>query len=112
MNKLKVIDIGHSNLSIDKAMLDLETKISQLNFEGDYKVVKVILGMGQRQKHNKRLVKEQEGRFKAIIYGEDYNVFNKVAVDMRSECKLRNDHDFGRRIWYFIYLVLVGRIYI
>ena len=39
MNKLKVIDIGHSNLSIDAAMLDLETKISQLNFEGDYKVV-------------------------------------------------------------------------
>ena len=46
MNKLKVIDIGHTNLSIDTAMLDLETKISQLNFEGDYKVVKVIFGHG------------------------------------------------------------------
>ena len=52
-------------------------------------------------------IKEQEGRFKAIIYGEDYNVFNKVAVDMRSECKLRDDHDFGRKnsgilyIWFW-----------
>ena len=46
MNKLKVIDIGHTNLSIDTAMLDLETKISQLSFEGEYKVVKVIFGHG------------------------------------------------------------------
>ncbi len=109
MNKLKVIDIGHSNLSIDTAMLDLETKISQLNFEGDYKVVKVIFGHGSGAlKHTiKGWIKEQEGRFKAIIYGEDYNVFNKIALDMRSECKLRDDHDFGRKnsgilyIWFW-----------
>ena len=109
MNKLKVIDIGHSNLSIDKAMLDLETKISQLNFEGDYKAVKVIFGHGSGAlKHTiKGWIKEQDGRFKAIIYGEDYNLFNRVAVDMRSDCNLRNDHDFGRNnsgvlyIWFW-----------
>ena len=57
MNKLKVIDIGHSNLSIDTAMLDLETKISQLNFEGDYKVVKSYFWAWVRsaKTNNKRL---------------------------------------------------------
>ena len=106
MNKLKVIDIGHTNLSIDTAMLDLETKISQLNFEGDYKVVKVIFGHGSGalKQTIKGWIKEQEGRFKAIIYGEDYNFFNKVAVDMRSEYKLRNDHDFGRKNSCILYI--------
>tara|TARA_Y100000816_G_scaffold264178_1_gene223127 strand:- start:193 stop:528 length:336 start_codon:yes stop_codon:yes gene_type:complete len=109
MNKLKVIDIGHSNFSIDKAVLDLETKVSQLNFEGDFKAVKVIFGHGSGalKQTIKDWCKEQEGRFKAIIYGEDYNLFNKTAVDMRSECKLRNDRDFGRNnsgilyIWFW-----------
>ena len=31
-NKLKIIDIGHSNFNLDKAMIALETEISQIIF--------------------------------------------------------------------------------
>ena len=41
--------------------------------------------------------KEQEGRFKAVIPGENYNAFNKDAVDMRSELSNKQDRDFNNR---------------
>ena len=74
MNKLKVIDIGHSNLSIDTAMLDLETKISQLNFEGHFKAVKVIFGHGSGALKNtiKGWTKEQKGSHFALGAGGNY----------------------------------------
>ena len=41
--------------------------------------------------------KDQDGRFKDVIYGEDYDMFNKAAVDMRSDCDQPYDIDFGRK---------------
>ncbi len=32
-----------------------------------------------------------------MIYGEDYDMFNKAAVDMRSDCDQPYDIDFGRK---------------
>ena len=36
-------------------------------------------------------------RFKAVIPGEDYNAFNKDAVNMRSELSNKQDRDFNSR---------------
>jgi hypothetical protein len=41
--------------------------------------------------------KEQEGRFQAVIFGEDYHMFNKEASDMRADGSIKNDPDFGRK---------------
>ena len=41
--------------------------------------------------------KENMKRFKEVIYGEDYDMFNKKAVNMRSECGQPHDLDFGRK---------------
>ena len=41
--------------------------------------------------------KDQDGRFKDVIYGENYDMFNKAAVDMRSDCGQPYDIDFGRK---------------
>ena len=41
--------------------------------------------------------KEQEGRFTAVIPGENYDTFNKSAVDMRSELSNKEDRDFNNR---------------
>ena len=43
---LRILDIGHSGNSLDKAMIILETEISQCSFENKTKVIKVITGHG------------------------------------------------------------------
>tara|TARA_Y100001970_G_scaffold154988_1_gene189852 strand:+ start:1410 stop:1745 length:336 start_codon:yes stop_codon:yes gene_type:complete len=96
--KLKTIDIGHSNLSPEDAQSLLETTISQASFEGKARAIKVITGhgTGALRKLVRQWCAEQEGRFQAVIYGEDYNMFNKDASDMRAECDIYKDSDFGK----------------
>ena len=97
-NKLKTIDIGHSGLSPEGAQSLLETTISQTSFEGNIRAIKVITGhgTGALRKLVRQWCAEQEGRFQAVIYGEDYNMFNTLAADMRSECYIKDDFDFGK----------------
>ena len=96
--KIKIIDIGHKNLNLEDAQSLLETTISQIAYEGNIKVVKIITGHGSGALRSsvRKWLQEQEGRFQAVIYGEDYNMFNTLASDMRSECFVREDHDFGK----------------
>ncbi len=96
--KLKIIDIGHSNNSMEKALSLLETTVSQSSFEGRIRAIKIITGHGSGKLRDavREWCKEQEGRFQAVIHGEDYTMFNKDAADMRTDCDLRSDVDFGR----------------
>ncbi|HIC37234.1 MAG TPA: hypothetical protein EYM60_01505 [Candidatus Marinimicrobia bacterium] len=96
--KLKIIDIGHSNNSMEKALSLLETTVSQSSFEGRIRAIKIITGHGSGKLRDavREWCKEQEGRFQAVIHGEDYTMFNKEAADMRTDCDLRSDVDFGR----------------
>ncbi|MBH08794.1 MAG: hypothetical protein CMG74_00295 [Candidatus Marinimicrobia bacterium] len=98
IEKLKIIDIGHSNYNVEQAISLLETTISQSMFEGKTKAIKIITGhgTGKLRQAVREWCKEQEGRFQAVIPGEDYTLFNKKAIDMRSDCELKHDHDFGR----------------
>ena len=95
----KVIDIGHNGKFPDDAISILETTVSQCAYENKVKVIKVITGHGSGRL--RKIVREwchyQEGRFKGVIYGEDYDMFNKDAVDMRSEFLSNKDEDFNRR---------------
>jgi len=96
---LKTIDIGHKNFSLDKAMSVLETEVSGLIFQGKAKAIKIIHGHGTGVLKNavRDWCKDQQGRFKAIIFGENYDMFDKKSMDMRSDCELPDDKDFGRR---------------
>ena len=96
--KLKIIDIGHSNYSIESAISLLETTVSQSAFEGRLRAIKIITGHGSGKLRNaaREWCREQEGRFQAGIHGEDYTMFNRDAADMRADCDLRSDVDFGR----------------
>ena len=98
VKKLKIIDIGHSNYNLEQAISLLETTVSQSVFEGRIKAIKVITGHGSgRLRESVRAwCREQEGRFQAVIHGEDYSLFNKDAADMRADCELTYDQDFGR----------------
>ena len=77
----------------------LETEVSGLIFQGDAKAIKIIHGHGTGALKNavREWCKDQQGRFKAIIFGENYDMFDKESVDMRSDCELPDDKDFGRR---------------
>ena len=77
----------------------LETEVSGLIFQGDARAIKIIHGHGTGALKNavRHWCKEQQGRFKAIIFGENYDMFDKESVDMRSDCELPDDKDFGRR---------------
>ena len=44
--KIKIVDIGHKNLRLEDAQSLLETTISQIAYEGNIKVVKIITGHG------------------------------------------------------------------
>ncbi len=77
----------------------LETEVSGLIFQGDAKAIKIIHGHGTGALKNavREWCKDQQGRFKAIIFGENYDMFDKESMDMRSDCELPDDKDFGRR---------------
>jgi hypothetical protein len=106
--KLKIIDIGHSNYSLENALSMLETTVSQSAFEGRIRVIKIVTGHGSGKLRDavREWCKEQEGRFQAVIHGEDYSMFNKDAADMRADCELRHDVDFGRGNRAIIYIWL------
>ena len=95
---LKVIDIGHSGKSPDDALSILETTVSQCTYGNKIKAIKVITGHGSGRLREivREWCKDQEGRFKEVINGEDYDMFNKSAVHMRDECSQPDDNDFGR----------------
>ena len=95
---LKTVDIALAGQSSSEAIILLEVAISKAKEEGAV-AVKIIhgLGSGSIVEKVRSWAKEQEGRFKAVIPGENYNAFNKDAVDMRSELSNKQDRDFNNR---------------
>lgn len=96
---LKEIDIGHAGQNASDAITDLEVAISTAKSDSETTAVKIIhgLGSGRVASEVRRWAKEQRGRFKGVINGEDYDMFNKYAVDMRSGFLTSDDEDFNRR---------------
>ena len=96
---LFIIDIGHNNFSLDKAMAVLESEVSNQIFQGGSKAIKIIHGHGSGAL--KDAVREwcagQSGRSKAAIFGEDYDMFHQDSMSMRSACGLPYDEEFGRQ---------------
>ncbi len=95
---IKTVDIAHGGQSSSEALVLLEVAISNAKEEGVV-AVKIIhgLGSGSIAEKVRTWAKEQKGRFRAVIPGEDYNAFNKDAVSMRSELSNKSDRDFNNR---------------
>lgn len=96
---IKKVDIAHAGQSSEEALILLETAISTAKNEPGVIAVKVVHGLGSGRVAEKvrSWAKEQEGRFTAVIYGENYDTFNKSSVDMRSNLLNKNDRDFNNR---------------
>ena len=95
---LEELDIGHKSLNVLDALSSLEAAISNAK-NNNLVALKVVHGSGSGaiRRAVRAWGQEQEGRFKAIIGGEDYNMFNKEAVMMRSELVDKKDKDFNRK---------------
>ena len=95
---IKVVDIGHSGRYLDEAISDLEVLVSECAHENKIKVIKVITGHGTGKLRDqvRNWCKEQKGRFKGVIYGEEYDMFNAKAVNMREDCKQEYDQDYWK----------------
>jgi len=95
---IKTVDIAHAGQSSSEALVLLEVAISTAKEEGVV-AVKIIhgLGSGSIAEKVRSWAKGQEGRFRAVIPGEEYNTFNKDAVSMRSELSKKRDRDFNGR---------------
>lgn len=99
MNTLKTVDIGHKNYHLDRALSELETAVSTAMFEGNIRALKIIHGHGEGalRKSVREWCEGQDGRFKAVIYGEDYDMFHQESVDMRSACGNPRDGHLGMK---------------
>ncbi len=95
---MKILDIGHRNYPLDTALSILETEVSQALFEGNIRAIKVIHGHGRGRLRQavREWCDEQSGRFLAVIYGENYDLFDKDSAAMRSACGHPSDPDLGR----------------
>jgi len=104
----KKLDIGHNKFSMDTALSVLETEISKLQFGGGNRCVKIIHGHGRGALRTavRSWCCEQEGRFRAVIFGEDYDIFHKETSDMRADCGNPRDQDLGRKNRAITYLWL------
>ena len=95
---LRTVDIAHAGQSSSEALILLEVAISKAKEEGVV-AVKIIhgLGSGSIAQKVRRWAQEQKGRIRGVIPGEEYNAFNKDAVNMRSELSNKQDRDFNSR---------------
>ena len=78
---LEELDIGHKSLNVLDALSSLETAISNAKNKS-LVALKVVHGSGSGiiRKAVREWGQEQEGRFKGIIWGEDYNMFNLSLI--------------------------------
>ena len=105
---LKTLDIGHKKSSLDSAIGVLETETSRYQFEGSARCIKIIHGHGRGKLREavRAWCCEQEGRFRAVVFGEDYDIFHKDTSEMRSDCGNPSDLDLGRKNRAVTYLWL------
>ena len=98
-SEFKVIDIGHKGYSIDKALVELEVAVSDCIFSETTRVIKIIHGhgTGALKKGVREWCNFQQGRFQAVINGEDYSLFNPISASMRADCGSPRDPDLDKK---------------
>ena len=107
--RFTIMDIGHRGLPLDEALTELETVVSDCIFHGKVRAIKVIHGHGSGalKRGVREWCKNQTGRFQAVIYGENYTLFDVDSAGMRADCDLPPDPDLDRKngaityIWFW-----------
>ncbi|GEM_PF-130701 len=100
-NYLLVIDVGHPPRRPKQVETELEAAFAKVRNSTTLRVIKVIHGYGSHgqggsTKENVRNWAFQfRKRFRAVIDGEAYDIFDDDTQEMRSECGQLDDNDLG-----------------
>jgi hypothetical protein len=100
-NYLLVIDVGHPPRLPKQVEAELEAAFAKVRNSSTLRVIKVIHGYGShghggRTKETVRNWAFQfRKRFRAVIDGEAYDIFDGDTQAMRSECGQLDDNDLG-----------------
>jgi hypothetical protein len=97
-NYFFVIDVGHPPQQVENELAEALAKVRN---SSTLRVIKVIHGYGShgRGGSTKETVRnwafQFRRRFRAVINGEDYNIFDDDTQEMRQECGQIDDADLG-----------------
>lgn len=100
-NYMLVLDVGHPPRPPKQVESELDAALSKVRGSSQLRVIKVIHGYGSHGQggHTKVTVRnwafQFRRRFRAIINGEDYDIFDDDTQEMREECGQIGDNDLG-----------------
>jgi hypothetical protein len=90
------IDVAHPPRKPDLVEEELEEALSKVSRTSSLRIVKIIHGKNGTTKENVRnWAYKQRRRLQGIIYGEDYDLFEKTTQNMRLDCGAFPDKDIG-----------------
>lgn len=100
-NYFFVIDVGHPPRAPQQVENDLAEALTQVRNSPQLRVIKVIHGYGSHGKggSTKETVRnwafQYRRRLRAVINGEEYNIFDSDTQELREECGQTDDADLG-----------------
>jgi len=100
-NYFLVIDVGHPPRPPKQVESELDAALAKVRNSSVLRVIKVIHGYGShgRGGSTKETVRnwafQFRRRFRAIVNGEDYDMFDDDTQEMRNECGQIADNDLG-----------------
>jgi hypothetical protein len=98
---LHTIDIAHPPMSSDEAEAFLDETLRMVKASSNLRVLKIIHGQGsaERPARLKDVAKNwayrNRSRLRAVVAGEEYQVFNATIQALRKECGQEPDADLG-----------------
>jgi len=96
-----VLDVGHPPRPPKLVENELDAALAKIRNSSALRVIKVIHGYGSHGQggHTKVTVRnwafQFRRRFRAIINGEDYDIFDEATQELRDECGQLDDNDLG-----------------
>lgn len=98
---LLVIDVGHPPRPPKQVENELDAALAKVRNSFALRAIKVIHGYGSHGKGGNTKVTVRNWafqfrrRFRAIINGENYDIFDSDTQEMRDECGQLADNDLG-----------------
>jgi hypothetical protein len=100
-NYLLTLDVGHPPRPPKQVENELDAALMKVRNSFTLRAIKVIHGYGSHGQggHTKVTVRnwafQFRRRFRAIINGEDYDIFDDDTQELRNECGQLADNDLG-----------------
>jgi hypothetical protein len=100
-NYILVLDVGHPPRPPQQVEAELASALAKVRNSSTLRAIKVIHGYGShgRGGNTKETVQnwafQFRRRFRAVIAGEDYDIFNAETQELRNECGQIPDADLG-----------------